>query len=159
MGKLFTGIFSAVAGGVAGAAVAGRAISKSAVRDAQLARKHLAIMQVMNQWIVDRQNGKELKEFFLRNGYKEIAVYGMSYLGERLVDELDGSEVKIKYAVDKNANSIYAPFDVLEPEDDLPAVDVIVVTAFFFLDEIKEVLAGKVDCPIVSIEDVVYEVS
>lgn len=157
MRKLYKGIFLAIAGGVAGAAAAGNVFNKKAKRNAQFANKHLEIMKVMNQWIVDKQKGKDLKDFFLRNGYKEIAVYGMSYLGERLVDELDCSEIKIKYGIDKNADNIYASFDVLKPEDYLPPVDAIVVTSFFFFDEIEELLADKVDYPIVSIEDIVYE--
>ena len=48
--------------------------------------------------------------------------------------------------------------DVLTPDDDLPEVDLIVVTPVHYFDEIEEMLADKVDCPVISIEDVVYEV-
>ena len=79
MKKLGTSLISAVLGGIAGATAAGNVFNKRAVQEAQYAQKHLAIMQVMNQWIIDKQNGKELKDFFVTNGYKEIAIYGMSY--------------------------------------------------------------------------------
>ena len=46
----------------------------------------------------------------MTNVYKEIAIYGMSYLGERLADELAGSDITVKYAIDRNADNIYAPF-------------------------------------------------
>lgn len=156
MKKFATGLVSIVAGGVVGAAAAGNVFNKKAVQRTQYAQKHLAIMQVMNQWIINKQKGIELKDFFVTNGYKEIAIYGMSYLGERLVDELDGSNVTVKYAIDKNADNIYAPFEVLKPGDSLPDVDAIIVTPFFFFDEVEEDLEDKVDCPIISIEDVVY---
>lgn len=156
MKRFATGLISIVTGGIVGAAAAGNVFNKKAVRGTQYAQKHLAIMQVMNQWIIDKQKGIELKDFFVTNGYKEIAIYGMSYLGERLVDELDGSNVTVKYAIDKNADNIYAPFEVLKPDDSLPDVDAIIVTPFFFFDEVEEDLEDKVDCPIISIEDVVY---
>ncbi len=156
MKKLGTGLISVIAGGIAGAAAVGNMFNKKAVREAQYAQKHFAIMQVMNQWIIDKQNGKELKDFFVTNGYKEIAIYGMSYLGERLADELAGSDITVKYAIDRNADNIYAPFEVLQPDDTLPDVDAIIVTAFFFFDEIEQDLESKIECPIVSIEDVVY---
>ncbi len=36
-------------------------------------------------------------------------------------------------------------------------VDAIVVTAITFYDEIKEELSRKIDCPIISLEDILYE--
>lgn len=45
---------------------------------------------------------------------------------------------------------------MLKPDDTLPDVDAIIVTAFFFFDEIEQELEDKIDCPIISIEDVVY---
>ena len=82
----------------------------------------------------------------------------MKELGERLYDELKDSDIKVLYAIDKNADAIYAEVDVLTPDDDLPEVDLIVVTPVHYFDEIEEMLADKVDCPVISIEDVVYEV-
>lgn len=158
MKKTVAGLFSAVAGGIAGAAAAGSVFNKKAVQETQYAQKHLAIMQIMNQWIIDKQNGKELSDFFLKNGYKEIAIYGMSYLGERLLDELDGTDVVVRYAIDKNADNIYASCEVVKPDGVLSSVDAIIVTSFFFFDEIEKDLEEKVDYPIISIEDVVYGV-
>ena len=109
----------------------------------------------MNQWIIDKQNGKDLREFFLENGYKEIAIYGMSYLGERLLDELDGTDIAVKYAIDRNADNIYAPCEVVKPDDILSSVDAIIVTPVFYFDEIERQLVPKVNCPVISLEDVI----
>ena len=40
----------------------------------------------------------------------------------------------------------------------LEAVDAVIVTPIFFMDEIEEMLSGKMDCPIVSLEDILYEI-
>ena len=64
----------------------------------------------------------------------------------------------MKYAVDKNAASTYSELELIEPEDDFAPVDVIVVTATFAFSEIEEELSERVDFPIISLEDVVYEV-
>jgi hypothetical protein len=37
-------------------------------------------------------------------------------------------------------------------------VDAIVVTAITFFDEIEEKLSEKIDCPIISLDDILYEV-
>ena len=120
--------------------------------------KHLALFLMMNEWVKVKQQGKNLADFFVKNGYKKIAIYGMSYAGETLVDELKGSEVTVAYGIDKNADSLYADVEIVSMEDDLEEVDAIVVTAITFFDEIEEKLAEKVDCEIISLEDVLYEV-
>ena len=82
----------------------------------------------------------------------------MSYAGETLVDELRGSTVTVVYGIDKNAVSLYSDVDIVSMEDDLEIVDAIVVTAITFFDEIEEQLSEKIDCPIISLEDILYEV-
>lgn len=145
-------------GGIAGASAVGNRLSKDVKGERTYAQKHLLIMQMFNQWLIDKQEGKSLAVFFEDSGFKSIAVYGMSYLGERLVDELKGSEIEVKYAIDKNAENIDADIEVKPPSDDLPEVDAVVVTAVYFFDEIESELAGLVDCPVISLEDVLFEV-
>ena len=43
-------------------------------------------------------------------------------------------------------------------DDDLEEVDAVVVTAITFFDEIEEKLSQKIDCPIISLEDILYEI-
>lgn len=121
-----------------------------------LADKHLRIMQSMNQWLILRQEGKTIRNYFEVSGYKQIAIYGMSYLGERLYDELKSSVIEVKYVIDKNADMIYSQVEVFEPQDELPEADAIVVTAISFFDEIKDQLSVKVNCPIISLEDILF---
>ena len=63
----------------------------------------------------------------------------------------------IKYAVDRNAESIYSDVEVITVEDELPDVDVMIVTAVYFFDEIYATIANKVRWPVVSLEDVLHE--
>lgn len=162
MRKGLLSTLSMVAGAAAGVAVSaatvGKKKSEKINKKQQLANKHLAIMKVYDEWLNVRQDGKSLVQYFEKQGYKNIAIYGMSYLGERLVKELQDSDVKVQYGIDKNAENIYSSVEVMNLSGDLPKVDVIVVTAVFFFDEIEEELAGMVDCPIISLEDIVYEV-
>ena len=111
-----------------------------------------------DQWLRIRQEGKTLVDFFEKNDYKTVAIYGMKELGERLYDELENSGITVKYIIDKNADTIYADVDVLTPDDELEPVDVVVVTAIYYFDEIEEMLSERVDYPVVSLEDILYEV-
>ncbi|MCI9025167.1 MAG: hypothetical protein HFG92_12120 [Dorea sp.] len=158
MKKGIISTLSFVCGGAAGISSVWSALSKKTKEAQKYADKHLAIMQVMNQWIINKQEGKSLVTFFEENGYKTIAIYGMSYLGERLEDELRGSGIKVAYAIDKNAENIYADVEVRDPKDAMDDVDAVIVTSVFFFDEIEEQLENVFDCPIISLEDIVQEV-
>lgn len=158
MKKGISALFGMAVGAAAGGIAAGTTSAKKIREINEVRAKVHGLYMAFDQWLQIRQEGKTLVEYFTRNGYKTVAVYGMKELGERLCDELKGSEVTVKYAIDKNADSLYADVDVVTPDDELEPVDVIVVTALYYFDEIEEMLSQKVECPIVSLEDVLYEV-
>ncbi len=118
--------------------------------------KHLALFLMMNQWVKLKQENKSLVSYFMENEYKEIAVYGMSYAGETLVEELKGSEIEVVYGIDNRADSLYSDLNIVSSDDSLEKVDVVVVTAITFFDEIEEKLSKKINCPIISLEDILY---
>ena len=60
--------------------------------------------------------------------------------------------------IDQKADSIYSDVDIVTMADSLEEVDAVVVTAITFFDEIEEQLSGKLDCPVISLEDILYEV-
>lgn len=113
---------------------------------------------MMNEWVKIKQEGKSLIDYMRQNGYKEIAVYGMSYVGERLLNEFKNSEIDIKYVIDKNIDKGIFNRNIKTLNDKLENVDAIIVTAVSFMDEINNELKGKVLCPIISLEDIIYEV-
>ena len=117
-------------------------------------QKHFKMFLLMNQWVNLRQNGKLVKDYFIHNNYCRIAIYGMSYIGETLLNELKNSGICVAYGIDSKADELYAEVEILKPEDELPEVDAVVVTAFYFYDEICEALEKKFKCPILSIKDI-----
>ena len=155
-------ILSVIAGMVAGAAggfaVAGNTIGKNADKYRVMSNKHLSLFLLMNDWLMVKQEGKSITEYFVKNSYKSIAVYGLSYVGERVLDELKDSGIEVKYGIDQNAESIFSDIEVYLPEDELPEVDAIIVTPVYFFDEIYEMLSDKVRCPIISMQDILQDI-
>jgi len=158
MKKGVISVISALTGVALGAGTVGKVTGKSLNIARSMSDKHLALFLMMNQWVKVKQEGKNLASYFEKNGYNKIAIYGISYAGETLIDELKATGVTVAYAVDKNADAIYADVDVFTMEDDLEPVDAIVVTAITFFDEIEEKLSKKMDCQIISLEDILFEV-
>lgn len=158
MKKGVVAVLATLFGAAAGAAGSGYLKQKAVDQKTQKVDKFKGYYSMLNQWLTLKQEGKSLEKYFVDNGYKNIAIYGMGEMGNRLYDELKGSSIKVAYAVDQNAASTYSELEVIEPEDELKEVDVLIVTATFAFDEIEKELSDKVTCPIVSLEDVVYEV-
>lgn len=151
-------VLSALIGAFTGVAATGKALRGEEDRAKSMSNKHLSLFLMMNQWVQVKQEGKNLGTYFSEKGYKRIGIYGMSYAGETLVKELKNTEVNVAYGIDKNADSIYSDLDIFSMEDELDKVDAVVVTAITFFDEIEEKLSKKVNCPILSLEDILYEV-
>ena len=158
MRKSIISVLSALTGVALGAGAVGKVAGESVEKVRSMSDKHLTLFLMMNRWVKVKQEGKNLASYFEKNGYKKIAIYGMSYAGETLIDELKDTEVTVTYAIDKKADSIYADVNIVSMEDELENVDAVVVTAITFFDEIEEKLSEKLDCPIVSLEDILYEV-
>lgn len=156
MKKGISALLGMAVGAAAGGIAAGTASEKKIKGMTEVHEKVHELYMAFDQWLRIRQQGKSLVEYFTKNGYKTVAVYGMKELGERLVDELKESDVTVSYAIDKNAGAIYADVDVIAPEEKLAPVDVVVVTAITYFDEIEEMLCKKLDCPIISLEDILY---
>lgn len=151
-------VISALAGAAAGAGIVSKKSEEKLSIQKAYTDKHLSLYLMMNQWVKIKQENKSIADYLAENGYREIAVYGMNYVGQTLLNELAGSSVKVRYGIDKNASNIYSDIDIVLPEEKLERVDAVIVTPITFFDEIEEALSKKLDCPILSMEDILYEV-
>lgn len=120
--------------------------------------KYLELFRVMSQWIQAKQEGKNLSSYFIRYGYFRIAIYGISRAGELLINELKETEIKVAYGIDRNAAITHSEIRIVSTVDSWEIVDAVIVTAISSFDEIKEEIAKKLDCPIISLKDILYEV-
>ena len=149
---------STIAGGIlsliSGIAV-GYSIGKTNSSEEEMKNKMLKYYVTLNNWIGKKQKNINLSSYFEKMGYNSVAIYGMKEVGERLYEELKDTKTEVKYAVDQNAESIYADIDVYSPDDDLPEVDVIVVTATYYYNSILNNIKDKISCPIISLDDVI----
>lgn len=155
------GILAALSSGAGllfGAVGTGVVMQKELDKMSVMARKNYVIIRLFDQWMKVKQSGESIADYLKENGYHTVAVYGMSFAGERLYDDLKDSEITVKYGIDQNADKIYAEVDVLSPDEELPEVDAVIVTAVYYFEEIEEKLSDRMDCPILSLEDILYEI-
>lgn len=110
----------------------------------------------MNRWLSLKQKGICMSAFFEQKGIYSIAIYGVHYMGERLYNELKESQVEVMYAIDRNTTGRGWNIPVFHPEDMLQDVGAVVITPIFDFLEIKDMLSKKLDCPMFSIEEVLF---
>lgn len=119
-------------------------------------KKFESFYRLLIAWVEVKQEGKNLSEYLKFNKIKSIAIYGMRELGQRFADELKDSDIEIKYIIDQNADTIDTDYLIYKPADNLESVDAVIVTAIYFYQDIEEELSKKMDCEIISLEDVIY---
>lgn len=121
--------------------------------------KYFNLYQFLLKWNAAGEDC--VKNWLKQRNYSNIAVYGMGDLGRKVIRDLEGEEICIRYAIDKMAGIMTAAFPVLHPNllGDAPMVDVIIVTVIKGYNEIKGGLvskgieAGKIN----SLEEVIDE--
>ena len=113
---------------------------------------------ILNYWLTLKEENKSMECYFTKHEYYDVAIYGMKDLGIHLYEELKNTMINVKYGIDKNADCIYSEIEVFEPNVGMPKVDVIVVTAIHYFDEIKRELKRYTDSPVISLSDVLKEV-
>lgn len=115
--------------------------------------------QLLNHWLELKSEGKSVSSYFMDMNYRHIAIYGMAELANRLCEELSDTPIVIDYGIDRDVSCTIARIgEIYFPEDNLPETDVIVVTPYSSFDSIREMLEKKVNCPVISLEEVIWSV-
>jgi len=123
----------------------------------ELSNKHFMMILLFNQWIKIKKEGKNVEDYFRKKNINVIAIYGISYVGERLYEELIDSSIEVKYIIDENKVGIYENIPIVSLSDNIEEIDAVIVTSCFYFNEIKERLALKGCKNVLSIEDIIYE--
>ena len=147
---------SALSGAVIGASASSLKLNGIIAEKQNEKEKFRIMYQLMEKWMRIKQKGQSIETYFNTYGYKNIAIYGLGDIGKLLIIELKDSSVNVVYGIDRNANATDA-IKIVSPNEDLENVDVIVVTAIAYFGEVDQLLSEKVQCPVISFEDIIYE--
>lgn len=127
--------------------------------DNLIIKKDMEVMKLLDRMLYLKQRGYTIGSYLKEYNIQTVAIYGMGYAGFRLYDELKQAGAVVKYGIDQNAERIrIQEIDILYPDEELPEVDAIIVTATFFYEEIEKKLNQKVSAKIYSLKDILYEI-
>lgn len=121
--------------------------------------KYKELYKLMVQWMEIKQSRQLISKWLNENEYYEIAIYGLYLIGERLYIELLDENVKVMYGIDKKSRDRLEGLRMYKPDDKLPNVDLVIVTAVSNFEEIKRKLHGKINGSVMSLKEILDEVS
>ena len=112
----------------------------------------------LDMWMGNREKGKTIGKWLLSKGYHSIAVYGYGIMGRHLISEIQRTDgIDIKYIVEKRKEAVDIDYPVFYPDENLTPVDVILVSSYFYWDEIVKDLSLKEN--VLPLRDVIHEIA
>lgn len=114
-------------------------------------------LNIMNQWLILKQEGIELEDFLIKHQWKEIAIYGMGVYGRHLIREFEKStKVHLVCGIDKKKMNPYHEIEIKKIDNVDKNIDVVINTIFYD-NSVKEMLQEKIKCDVISLEDLIFE--
>ncbi len=110
-------------------------------------QKQILFYWILTKWMDRKIKGQNIVEVLGTRGYTKIAVYGYAELGQLLCKEILQGGMCVEYVLDKTVEKtgirklpIYRPDEIKNSKQELLQVDVVIVTAVYYFEEIKREL-------------------
>lgn len=121
-------------------------------KDKQLLNRQY-LYDVSYLWMRVFEKQLDIKDFFVRNNIKRVAIYGMGRLGLLLEKIINSDEVKVDYGIDRNCEKIKCNIPILSPDDKLPEVQCVIVMVSDY-EEVKDTIGFGNECRLLKIKDI-----
>lgn len=119
-------------------------------------KKYKCYYDLVVRWMILKQNGISIADYFDKNDLTDIAIYGMGDFGRILYEELDSAKIKIICGIDRNSMNDLKIRVINPSEVKKERIGAIVVTAISDYDSIEKELKGYVKCPIIGLDEIIY---
>ena len=116
--------------------------------------KHLKLYLMAMEWVQIKQKGKSIENYLSDKGCRSVAIYGMSYMGEAIYHELQGSEIAVLYGIDQKADQICTKLKVYHPCEAEEKVDLIINSTTLKNQIIRKNIEKLQNIPMLSIKEI-----
>ena len=119
--------------------------------------KYKKMFNFLGRWVFLNECGISVGEYLRDTGVQNVAIYGFGILGKHLLFELRQSGINIVYGIDKRSDKLNLDISFCdwENKEELPNVDMLIVTAISDYPVIEKELCEIREYPIVSLEELV----
>ena len=105
-------------------------------------------IRLYDKWLRNIRRGRRIDSFLLDNMYFDVAIYGMGMIGKQVLDELENTDVCVRFGIDNRASELkHRGIEIVHPSEilKLKSVSVIIVTPFEEYLEIEKKLTNYID--------------
>lgn len=106
-------------------------------------RNKRTIHSMFYKWMKLKNQGRNIEEYLISHGYYKVAIYGIGNIGECLYGELEDSKVQVIYGIDRKAKDYEGSLRIYELEENLPKVDMIILTMTEKSQKLEETLKNR----------------
>lgn len=100
--------------------------------------------KILSRWLGINLQGKSICTYLECKALHNVAIYGLGLLGKPLVREMYNQGISIVYGIDQDEYKGKSfNFPVYRIQDELPEVDIIIVTVEYALNSIRQQIAQK----------------
>lgn len=115
--------------------------------------RNLSNMLLFHDWLEFLYSGGSITQYFHRNGYKKILIYGNGYIGQRLFHALEQTDIEVVAVMDQtNSSDSLAEGILIGVDSRIPEIDCVVITPVFYYEEIRHMLQKKTQCPMIAVD-------
>lgn len=109
-------------------------------------RRKASFYSLLSRWMEKKLAGESAAARLLQMGYHSVAIYGAGKHGKFLYEDIKNSEVEVRYFIDKNKNAMpESGLTVYTIDEELPAVDAIIITPYLEQQTVIQELRQKGD--------------
>lgn len=120
-------------------------------------KKYQRFYQLLDRWLLLKEKNIKLEDFFVKRGYKKIAIYGFATLGMHLYEELKNTSIQTVCAIDRRQGKKHLQLEIINPEDPTPDCDAIIVTVIQNTEQIIDFFQTRVNIPVFTLWDVIFK--
>ena len=118
--------------------------------------KYQFLWRILDKWMLLKERNIQVSEYFVKKGIQTVGIYGLGNIGKHLLEELKHTQVEVIYAIDQNKGSFSVGIPVYSIENELPEVDMIVMT-MVESNYLEWILKSKLNCNIITINQLLDE--
>ena len=117
--------------------------------------KYYSYFRFLYWWYVNPDRIDRLRRICSEKKWKKIAIYGMGAIGELVLNDLKKIGADAVYAIDRDPDSVFVDHQVYSLDDELPLMDIIIVTPFLQYNNIGPELEKVAKTKTISVLDLI----
>lgn len=124
------------------------------------AEKHRIYYELTYEWMNAVITGRSIADWIVKNGYRTVAIYGMSESGQMVYWDLcKCRDLQVRYGLDRRSNIESKELKIYNIDSCPEPVELIIVTAVIAFEGIKSEISEKLDfsCKVISLIQLIEE--